>query len=189
MSESSAADDRDLALATSLRGLGLLAPRRSAWPELARALAVAAPAAAPRPRYRRRLWQFAAAASAVTVALLLWQPPPAPRVGLDPARSVSTQANALMQESERWERTLRQLEPYSGAVDARSALISAEIEDLIGMTDLQLGAASDPGQMAALWQRRIGLLRRLAEIRTDAAWQQAQPDQQLSMSQFNPTLL
>lgn len=187
MSEPSGSGDCDSQLSAQLRSLPQLAPKRSAWPDLAQRLPGIAPAPVRSPRRWRSGWQCAAAIATVAIGLLLWRQPPPIRLGQ--TIPVASKLTALVKESQHWEQTLRQLDPYSGAVDARTALVSAEVEDLIGMTDLQLGAAPDLAEAEALWQRRIGLMRRLAEIRTDAAWQQARPDQQLSQLSFNQTVL
>ncbi|MDZ4812134.1 MAG: hypothetical protein SGI99_05895, partial [Pseudomonadota bacterium] len=62
------------------------------------------------------------------------------------------------------------------------ALASAELEDLIGLTDLQLGATETDSQAESLWQRRVSLMSRLAEVRTQSAWQRGSTEQ-------NPMLL
>ena len=81
-----------------------------------------------------------------------------------------------MAQSAEWENALRRFEQQSIPMNAGSAMASAELEDLIGLTDLQLGAAADDREVASLWQRRVNLMSRLAEVRTQSAWERGNTD-------------
>ena len=53
-------------------------------------------------------------------------------------------------------------------IDAASAMASVELENLIGLTDLQLNATSRDDEAEALWSRRVELMTRLAATRSSA---------------------
>jgi len=154
-------DDRhhsDSALGDALRALPMMAPERDLWASIAKSLPtpeVTAP--------RRRWPMFLAAAAAVLVAVLVFpmfrSSPPNP---VDPAIPDDARA-AWIAESQALESTLRGLEHRP--LDARSAMAGAEIEDLIGLTDLQLSVADRPEDELALWQQRVLLMNELAQVR------------------------
>lgn len=144
-------DRADAALGEALRQLPLLRPDKDLWAELARELA---PAKQP-----RRRWPYAlAAAAGVLLAVLLW---PATRTP-DPSGTVDP-LQAWIAQSQRLEDALRVLD--SRPTDAETALAGAELEDLIGLTDLQLSVADNPDDELALWKQRVLLMNELAELR------------------------
>lgn len=74
---------------------------------------------------------------------------------------------ALRGESARIEEWLRSLRADETPLDGRSLMAATEIEDMIGLVDLQLATGSDAGADApALWRTRVELLRELAAVRT-----------------------
>lgn len=147
--------DDDRALGEALRALPLRAPERDLWADLQRALPTQAP--------RRRWWPVGlAAAAGLGLAFLLW--PMLQRLpGPDAPASAEDPRQAWIAESQALESTLRALE--GRPLDARSALAGAELEDLIGLTDLQLSVAERPEESLALWQQRVLLMNELAEVR------------------------
>ena len=48
-------------------------------------------------------------------------------------------------------------------------MAAVEIEDRIGLLDLQIDASRNPGEAAPLWRRRVDLLETLATVRAGAA--------------------
>jgi len=73
----------------------------------------------------------------------------------------------LRGESARIEEWLRLLKADETPLDGRSLMAATEIEDMIGLIDLQLAADSDStGDTQALWRSRVALLRDLAAVRT-----------------------
>ncbi|MCQ4167748.1 hypothetical protein NM961_23855, partial [Tahibacter sp. P2K] len=89
-------------------------------------------------------------------------------VSASPAAADSrTELAALRGESARIEEWLRSLRADETPLDGRSLMAATEIEDMIGLVDLQLAAGSDAGADApALWRTRVELLRELAAVRT-----------------------
>ena len=62
--------------------------------------------------------------------------------------------------------SLARVDAANTPLDGPSLMAATEVEDLIGLVDVQLqGAASQP-EAAALWRRRIALLEDLGAIRT-----------------------
>jgi hypothetical protein len=49
-------------------------------------------------------------------------------------------------------------------------MASAELENLIGLTDLQLNAADRDDEAQALWSRRVDLMTRLAATRAGSSF-------------------
>lgn len=79
----------------------------------------------------------------------------------------ATELAALRGESARIEEWLRSLRADETPLDGRSLMAATEIEDMIGLVDLQLATGSDAGADApALWRTRVELLRELAAVRT-----------------------
>ena len=52
--------------------------------------------------------------------------------------------------------------------DSRDLMAAVEVEDLIGLIDVQLGAAHDRNEALPLWRQRVALLEDLATIRGSA---------------------
>lgn len=81
--------------------------------------------------------------------------------------SSTTELAELRSESGRIEEWLRTLKADETPLDGRSLMAATEIEDMIGLIDLQLAAGSDTGNdTQALWRDRVELLRDLAAVRT-----------------------
>jgi len=167
-------DDGDLQLRAALRALPLLAPPTSA---LSSVLAAHAARRDVLPAARRRPQPLAWAAGLCAVALGLILLRSFDGSALIAEHAAPSKLDALMRQSAQWEQALRQFESQSVPTDAGTALASAELEDLIGLTDLQLGATENQDQAESLWARRVELMSRLAELRTQSAWQRANPDQ------------
>lgn len=176
-------DLNDEAIGTALRGLPLEAPATSAWAELEKTLV--AQGIARRPVTYRR-YVLPAALAAALALFLVWPalvktPGPGP-VGAPsehvattkPAQSEPTPALAqvsvdrLQDESQSIETWLRQVSASGMPLDGADLMASTEIQDMIGLIDLQLSGTNDTGGEAALWRQRVDLLRDLAAIRTTA---------------------
>ena len=117
-----------------------------------------------------------ALAAAVLLALLLPRattPPgvPAP----EPTAATTTPAaSAASDELEHLRTRSQTLERWIAAVAARAPqssrglMAAVEVEDLIGLVDVQLGAASGSAETLPLWRQRVALLEDLATIRGSA---------------------
>ncbi|MEO5627049.1 MAG: hypothetical protein ABIQ70_13665 [Dokdonella sp.] len=167
------------ALAQALRALPDAAPQPDLWPELAQALAS---------RRKPRAWHYAiplALAAGLACALLLprgtlqlAQPETTPHETIaasapDPAAShEATSANAdeldnLHQRSQTLERWIAAVAARAPQ-DSRDLMAAVEMEDLIGLVDVQLGAVHDHNDALSLWRQRVALLEDLATIRGSA---------------------
>jgi hypothetical protein len=153
----------DPGLASALRALPDAAPQPDLWPDLARALR-------PRPHRRPARYLIPAALAAGLVFALLWPraavrapvPHAAPTVATDAtARDELTDLRQRSQALERWVAAVAARAPQ----DSRDLMAAVEVEDLIGLVDLQLGAARDSGDALPLWRQRVALLEDLATIR------------------------
>jgi hypothetical protein len=130
--------------------------------------------AARRRRNRLRGGVPLAAAALLALALLpQWQgqaPPataePAAAIDAAPAPGASALDQAIA-ANQALEIALRGA-ARPALLDGRSALASAELEDLIGMLDLQLSDTPDDARASALWRQRALLLEELAGLRTGA---------------------
>ncbi len=167
------------ALGAALRALPLISPTASALPRLQAQWAVQA--GRPAPKRHRHWWAIAASVVAIGLAVIAFRKP-AVEVVTQPMASTPSNIESLMAQSAEWERALHRFEQQSIPMTAGSAMAGAELEDLIGLTDLQLSAAADDTQAEPLWQRRVNLMSRLAEVRTQSAWQRGNTEQ-------NPMLL
>jgi hypothetical protein len=167
----------DAALAAALRALSQSAPQPDLWPELARAL----------DRKRRpRAWRYllpAALAAGVALALLMPRSPThdseTPRVA-SVAATTSTPdtgnvtAPAPGDEIEQLHERSQALERWIAAIaarapqDSRDLMAAVEVEDLIGLVDVQLGGVRGDADALPLWRRRVALLQDLASIRGSA---------------------
>ncbi|MBL8297174.1 MAG: hypothetical protein JNN30_02395 [Rhodanobacteraceae bacterium] len=84
-----------------------------------------------------------------------------------PDTTAADELTALRNESSRTEEWLRLLKADETPLDGRSLMAATELEDMIGLVDLQLTAGDDAGNdMQALWRKRVELLRDLATVRT-----------------------
>lgn len=162
----------DACLAAALRALPAAAPPHDAWPLLA--------ARARRARRRRHGWKIAipaalAAALALAIVLPDWSARHAPATPATtacagcgraaPSADAEAAARAWRTRSQRLQAWVHQLDdggaPLAGVALARAA----ELEDQIGLVDLQLGAGADAATQAALWRQRVALLEELAMVR------------------------
>jgi hypothetical protein len=142
---------------------------------------------ASRRHQRPRVWRHAVpAAFAAAIALAVVLPrhtpqvadsPTPPRIAsatfaAEPATngSLSTTAAELdslherSQTLERWIAAVAARAPQ----DSRDLMAAVEVEDLIGLVDVQLGAAHDRHQALPLWRQRVALLEDLATLRGSA---------------------
>ena len=155
--------DPDRALASALRALPDAAPQPDLWPDLARALHQ-------RQHPRRARYLIPAALAAGLALALLWPhaairqtvPDAPPTVVVDTtARDEITDLHQRSQALERWIAAVTARAPQ----DSRDLMAAIEVEDLIGLVDLQLGAARDNDDALPLWRQRVALLEDLATIR------------------------
>jgi hypothetical protein len=143
------------------------------WPDLAKTLAERK-----RPRWRRHAIPFAAAA-ALAIALLApklatHEPVRAP-IAFTPVASPTTSATTDADELAALHERSRTLERWIAGVsarapqDGRDLMAAVEVEDLIGLVDVQLGGASGDAESLPLWRQRVALLEDLAAIRGNGA--------------------
>lgn len=192
-----------LRLGDALRALPLATPPAGAWSELAASIAPASGARVPsRSRSRRFALPVAAAAAIVFafVATLSLRTPhradeavqaattghaTKPVVDASSVHNASNDTNdhdgqgldAMQSRSRALERWLRDTGKDSAPQTAQDVAASAEIEDMIGMVDVQLaspGAEQAPAALP-LWQRRVALLEDLATLRYGASINQLKP--------------
>jgi len=168
MSGRDALNDRpsDAALAAALRALPDAAPVPDLWPDLARSLDA-----------RRRLsWRYAlplALAAGIALALVLprlTHRDATPSPPATPVANVTAPANDTDELSQLHKRS-QSLERWIAAVaarapqDGRDLMAAVEVEDLIGLVDVQLGGAGTDADSLPLWRQRVALLEDLAAIR------------------------
>ena len=168
MSGRNALNDRsnDASLAAALRALPDAAPAPDLWPDLARSLEAR----------RRRPWRYAvpmALAAGIALALVLPKlanrdataPQPATPVAnvAAPAADIDelSQLHLRSQSLERWIAAVAARAPQDG----RDLMAAVEVEDLIGLVDVQLGGAHTKADALPLWRQRVALLEDLAAIR------------------------
>lgn len=152
-------DRFEATLGDALKALPLLQPERDLWADLARELAP--------PKKRQSRWPYllsAAAVIALAVLILPRTPQPTTPSEADPLQ-------AWIAHSQQLEDRLRVLE--SRPTDAETALAGAELEDLIGLTDLQLSVADKPEDELVLWKQRVLLMNELTELRRNGRSQVA----------------
>jgi len=167
----------DAALAAALRALPASAPQPDLWPELARAL---------ERKRRLHLWHYAlpvALAAGIAVALLMPRSPTrnvdaphlatvatvdAPATGTDTSAAPAATDKELAQLHERSQTLERWIAAVAARApqDSRDLMAAVEVEDLIGLVDVQLGGAPSEADALALWRRRVALLQDLASIRS-----------------------
>src|SRR5687768_16245987 len=88
---------------------------------------------------------------------------PAIATTTEAARDPATRL-ALIEQNQQLEAWVQaQDEPFDGA----TAYASAELEDLIGMLDVQLSATHDAAAEDTLWRQRLDLLNELASVRSE----------------------
>jgi hypothetical protein len=161
-------------LAEALRALPLESPPGDLWPGLAQSLG-----------RRRRPWRRAipfALAAGIALALLLPRLTSTPPRAADPAADPPTIAQSTAQstapaagagdvELAALHRRSQSLERWISAFaahapqDSRDLMAAVEVEDLIGLVDVQLGAARGDDDALPLWRQRVALLEDLATIR------------------------
>jgi hypothetical protein len=163
--------ESERSLASALRALPDAVPQPDLWPELARTLAA---------RRRPRRWrQVVPVALAAGLALALLLParlrhvpaeavPGAPVVAAAPAAVDGGELAGLHQRSQTLERWIAAVAARAPQ-DSRDLMAAVEVEDLIGLVDLQLGAAHTDADALPLWRQRVALLEDLATIR-GSAW-------------------
>jgi hypothetical protein len=88
----------------------------------------------------------------------------------DASPTARTQLATLQARSRALEQWLRDTRRASTPQSAQDLAASAEIEDMIGFVDVQLGAAdpADANATLPLWQRRVSLLEDLSTLRYSA---------------------
>ncbi len=154
-------------LREALLAMPLHSPPRSVLPALTERLARTR-----RERAPRRWIPLAAAAAICALALLpfLRSADLAAPVETPPASIADDGSTAaLIAQNQVFESALRSAAFGSRPLSARDALAGAGIEDLIGMLDLELSAASDPATSKDLWQQRLVLLQELAAVRASGS--------------------
>ena len=155
-------------LAAALRALPEAAPMPDLWPDLAKTLAERK-----RPRWRRYAIPLGAAA-ALAIALLVPTLATHERVEAPIAWTPVT-TNATADELAALHDRSRTLERWIAAVsarapqDGRDLMAAVEVEDLIGLVDVQLGGANGDADALPLWRQRVALLEDLAAIRGNGA--------------------
>lgn len=162
-------------LADALRALPAPESTPDLWPQLANTLQA-------RSRSRRHRRALAAVAAIALLALLPlgfeWSQHPAasitstastaPNATTSPAKDGAAQELAsLRQRSQLLQRWIDATPP---PVDGGDLMATVEIEDLIGLVDLQLGAVRADTDARVLWRQRIALLEDLATIRSHASY-------------------
>lgn len=166
------------ALASALRALPDAAPQPDLWPALAQSLQ--------RRRRRSSAWRYAlpaALAAGVAFALLLPRSPaPTPQAPVATTSVATTSvATASAPQPAAPKDDLAALRRRSQALqdwiatfaahapqDSRGLMAAVEIEDLIGLIDVQLDAARGPDDALPLWRQRVALLEELATVRSHA---------------------
>ena len=162
----------EVAFADALAALPLAAPAPSAWPTLEASIARRIAQ-----RRRRNQWRTGLAAAAVLLAgvplLRLWSPTP---VDAPPPDVVAATASPRSDLTERNQVLQAQLVAFGEPLDAGAALAAAELEDLIGMVDVQLSAAEHSDQSELLWRQRLALMQELASIHAQGDYRLAHND-------------
>jgi hypothetical protein len=169
--------DTERGLAAALRALPQEAPQPDLWPDLARAFSQ---------RRRPSRWRYAlpaALAAGIALAVLLprWPfernvaPAPgtpavvavAPAAPMAPKLDDNAELDALHQRSQSLERWIAAF-TANAPQDSRDLMAAVEVEDLIGLVDVQLDAVRGDGDALPLWRQRVALLQDLATIRGNA---------------------
>ena len=150
-------------LAVALSELPLATPARSVWASLEAELS--AGKREPTPIRRQRAAWIGLAATLVAAVIGVRVLSPADSESKLAASPPSAETLALIERSQQLDNALATLDSRSVPIDARSAMVSAELENLIGLTDLQLNAVTRDDEAQALWSRRVNLMSRLADAR------------------------
>jgi hypothetical protein len=177
-----------MALGDALRALPLATPARDSWAELAAQLAPVAPR---RRRHGVPLAIAAACVLAVVAALAVRRMPPAsvtaPSVAATvvapAASSIPDSANdagatnmkntpgqqidalaAAQIRSQSLERWLHDTRRAGSPLPAQDLAAATEMENMIGMVDVELAESAPPSALP-LWQRRVALLEDLTALR------------------------
>jgi hypothetical protein len=160
----------DAALAAALRALPDAAPAPDLWPDLVHSLE----------RRRRNPSRYAlpmALAAGVAIALVLPKLTQRDAASSQPAAPVAhlaapsndtdelSQLHRRSQTLERWIAAVAARAPQDG----RDLMAAVEVEDLIGLVDVQLGGARTDADALPLWRQRVALLEDLAVIRGNGA--------------------
>ena len=167
----------DPALGAALRALPDAGPQPDLWPDLARTLHA---------RRRPLMWRYAVPitfAAGVALAMLLPRgalrhvgPETAPAVAVgiatatpprDTAPAGTAELAGLHQRSQALERWIAAVAAHAPQ-DSRDLMAAVEVEDLIGLVDVQLGATRNGNDALPLWRQRVALLEDLATIRGSA---------------------
>ena len=177
--------NRQLNLTDALRALPLQGPDRSAWPDLAAQLQQPRTPAR-RPAQVPRVVVPAALAAALAGVFVVATGPrehiaPALVATVAPTAASSNtngaqvnnvhnaatdaaQLAALQQRSQDLESWLRQTSDAALPLQGQDLVAATEIENLIGLVDVELAAPHET-QDAGLWRKRIGLLEDLSALR------------------------
>jgi hypothetical protein len=168
--------DAERSVSAALTQLPLLAPPSDQFARIAIGIAQRK-----RKQAQRRMTFFAIAAALALAAILPFalRNESAPTIAHQPATNATNAAtnpdavasnttspsDDLIARNQWLEAMVRaQGEP----MDAASAYASAELEDLIGMVDVQLSATEEPDRQTALWEQRLSLMQELASVRTQS---------------------
>jgi hypothetical protein len=180
-------------LPEALRALPQVAPAQSAWPQLAAQLAAqgARDRVSPRRRYfiPAAIAAGIALAAIATPLLLQLRSPQPSALSPDPAtvsqlaassstnaanptNATNTQSTAdagaqlaaLQQRSQELEHWLHETARAAAPLSGQDLAAATEIEDMIGMVDMQLGAQQSNGGLP-LWRHRVALLEDLTVLR------------------------
>jgi hypothetical protein len=179
----------ELNLIEALRDLPLQAPERSVWPELAAQLQAASVPDRRSERVRRFIVPAALAAMLLGFFVMAYRARELPeaqpattavhRTGTQPAATATPSAAssslnsvnvdghrlaALQQRSQDLESWLRKTGGMAVPLQGQDLLAATEIENLIGLVDVELAAAPEQ-QNTGLWQRRVDLLEDLSALR------------------------
>lgn len=153
-------------LGAALRALPQATPPGDLRAQLARTLQA---------RQTRRRWRVAAAlaASVLLGLLLLGQPWIArdrsgARIAMSstPEASANTELASLQAYSQRLESWLADISDDTPR-DGRNLMAAAELEDMVGLVDVQLSAARNASESLPLWRQRVALLEDLAAVRSE----------------------
>jgi hypothetical protein len=157
-------------LAAALRALPPAAPPGDLYAQVARTL---------RARRARRRWRVPATlAASILLGLLLLDLPWSGRgptgnpAGANlattptPAASANPELASLQDYSQRLESWLADISDGAPR-DGRNLMAAAELEDLVGLVDVQLSAARSASESLPLWRQRVALLEDLAAVRSE----------------------